>query len=221
MTDSKQPKKPKSEGTLPPFGLADDVLAADATAAAAGGGGATPTGPERIFDFADSLAKTGGVENRVREEVLETWVIFTLNREAYSLPVTHVREILRVTSITRVPHAPNPVRGVTNMRGRVLPVVDLRTRLGMPSKEIEGASRILVAESKGRLIGLLVDAVQQVIRLSRSQVQPPPPDVMTTQSDYILGVYHLQETLVILLVVDKVLLIRDSLSERNTEERRA
>lgn len=99
------------------------------------------------------------------------------------------------------------------MRGRVLPVVDLRLRLGIKETDIGHLSRVLVVESLGRLIGLLVDSVRQVIRINRKAVQPPPPDVMTNQSDYILGVYHLQEALVILLDVDKVLTIKDSLQQ--------
>jgi purine-binding chemotaxis protein CheW len=212
----KEPKKTGTEAARTPVlgrsGLADEVLgqlaARNGEAASAQ---PTPTGPDRIYEFADSLRREGDERRDKAKEELETWVTFTLAGESYGLPVSHVQEILRVTGITRVPHAPNPVRGVTNMRGRVLPVVDLRLRLGMPQREVDGASRILVVESRDRPIGLLVDAVQQVVRLARSAVQPPPPDVMTTQSDYILGVYHLQESLVILLEVDRVLVIHDSL----------
>lgn len=193
---------------LPPSGLAEDVLREPEPAPAAGAG---HEGPDQLYSFADSLARDAeGIDDQKQEEKLETWVTFELAGEFFGLPVTHVQEILRVTGITRVPHAPGAVRGVTNMRGKVLPVVDLRVRLGLREKEIDGHSRILVVSSKGRYMGLLVDSVQQVLRLARSKIQPPPPDVMTHQSDYILGVYHLDEALVILLEVDRVLLIRDS-----------
>ena len=144
---------------------------------------------------------------------IETWVTFVLARESYALPVSHVLEILRVAGITRVPHAPHVIRGVTNMRGKVLPVVDLRGRLGIEPAEVTAQSRILVVSSRGRLLGLLVDAVQQVERLDLQTVQPPPPDVMTAQSDYLIGVCPTGPRLVVLLDVARVLVLH-SASER-------
>ena len=213
-TDKKKDTKGKGGGLkLPASGLAEEVLGA--LERRGDPEGAAPAGPDRLFAFADSLKRQEGEGERDQkaEEELETWVTFVLSRECYGLPVSHVQEILRVAGITRVPHAPHPVRGVTNLRGRVLPVVDLRVRLGIGEREIDNASRILVVASQGRLMGLLVDAVQQVVRIGRSGIQPPPPDVMTAQSDYILGVYHLQEALVILLDVDRVLFIKESLHQ--------
>jgi purine-binding chemotaxis protein CheW len=199
-------KAPKAPQTLPPSGLAEDIL----------GQGEGSAQPEQKFDtiyaFADSLQRRDSKESRQIEERLETWVTFALAGESFGLPVTHVQEILRVTQITRVPHTPHAVRGVTNMRGRVLPVVDLRVRLGLDAATIDVHSRVLVVTSRGRLLGLLVDAVQQVLRLDRDKVEPPPPDVMTTQSDYILGVYHQGDGLAILLDVDKVLVIHAAVS---------
>ena len=208
----------KDKLRLPPSGLTDEILPENekslATESGEGVQGETLKGTERIYAFADQVKKDGnGGEEQKKEEQLETWVTFSLANENFGLPVQNVREILRAGTITRVPHAPDPVRGVTNMRGRVLPVVDLRLRLGIKEAEVGHLSRVLVVESLGRLIGLLVDSVRQVIRINRKAVQPPPPDVMTNQSDYILGVYHLQEALVILLDVDKVLTIKDSLQQ--------
>lgn len=213
-----KPSKPREDPDrmiLPPSGLAEDIL----------GGSPVPGGPEdkaqlpnRLYTFADSMAKSGaGEEAKKAEEQMETWVTFRLDKESFGLPVSHVQEIRRVTTITRVPHAPRPVRGVTNLRGRVLPVVDLRVRLGIPEIEIAGASRVLVVSSCGRLLGLLVDSVSQVARINPNAVQPPPPDVMTAQSGYILGVYHLQSDLAILLDVDRVLLIEESLQAPGPE----
>ena len=166
---------------LPPAGLAVDIL-----------------------EFADAVAARAETPEP-RAPRIETWVTFQLAGEVFALPVTSVLEILRVAGITRVPHAPRVIRGVTNMRGKVLPVVDLRVRLGMADAEVTPQSRILVASSRGRLLGLLVDAVQQVERIDRDSVQPPPADVMTAQSDYITGVCQLGERLVILLDVELVL----------------
>lgn len=179
--------------------------AADAAVAA---GGAESTDPERIFRFADTLdgATTEKEQPTVRR--MGTWVSFALAGETFALPVEPVREVVRVGNITRVPHAPKPIRGVTNLRGRVIPIVDLRLRIDLPPTEFERATRIIVVAARGRLIGLLVDAVQQVVHLDLDQIQPPPEDAMTVQSDYISGVYHLDDHLVLLLNVERALIIR-------------
>lgn len=171
------------------------------------------TGPARVYAFADSIQKreAEAAEADKRSERLETWVSFFLAGEAFALPVTAVRELLRVSTITRVPHAPFPVRGIINMRGRVVPVVDLRVRLGLPQAELGPASRILIASSRDRLLGFLVDAVLEVVSLDLNAVEAPPADVMTEQSEYIIGLYHLGDRLLILLDVGRVLLIPDSL----------
>ena len=172
------------------------------------GGDSSSAGQDRVLEFADSLQKHG-VEEEERERQLETWVTCRLEGETFALPVAQVQEILRVQNLTRVPHAPLPVRGVTNMRGYVLPVVDLRMRLGMEPVEMTPLHRIMVISSKGRLIGLLVDGVEQVLQIDRLTVEPPPADVVTERSYYILGVSHRDGELVILLDADRVLQVRD------------
>ena len=212
ITKTNNPEKEKSRRTiLPPSGLAEDVLKREEPSQVHSETSEAPTGPDRIYAFADALGKSYSAESaKEEEEQLEIWVTFTLDQEIFSLPVSVIHEILRVSNITKVPHAPEPVRGVTNMRGRVLPVVDLRIRLGMKAVEADNASRILVVESKKRLIGLLVDSVQQVIRLSTKGIEPLNPDVMTEQADYISGVFYLQDNLIFLLNVDRLLLMNNS-----------
>jgi purine-binding chemotaxis protein CheW len=169
----------------------------------------TPTGPERVLLFADSLQEEQQEAEERRHE-WETWVTCQVGEEVFALPVREVQEILRVSGLTRVPHAPHPVRGVTNMRGYVLPVVDLRLRLGLPAIELGERHRVMVVSSRGRLIGLLVDRVEQVVQIDRLAVEAPPEEVMTEQSYYLLGVYRLQGRLLILLDADKVLEVRDA-----------
>ncbi len=169
--------------------------------------------PERIYAFADAIEAER--ERSTDSEAgpaprPETWVSFEIDREIYALPVEPVKEVLRVTEITRVPHAPNPVRGVTQLRGRVIPVVDLALRLGLPERQQDQGNRILVVGSKGRLIGLLVDRVHQVMQLDRNRVQAPPDDVMTSRSDFVTAVYHLADRLILMLDVDRVLVIREA-----------
>jgi purine-binding chemotaxis protein CheW len=204
---------------LPEAGLAGEILAAlgagQAPAAPAmpgdvgdAGDAGPAAGRDRIFRFVDTLESRAAEEQRAVERP-ESWVTFDLAGEVYALPVARVQEILRITAITRVPHAPAPVRGITNLRGRVLAVVDLRLRLGLPAAEVDPRSRILVVDSRDRAIGLLVDGARQVVKLLPSAIVPPPADVTTERTDFIRGVCHLGEELVIALDVDRVLLVHD------------
>ncbi|MCP4661582.1 MAG: chemotaxis protein CheW [bacterium] len=213
--------------SLPAFGFAEDLLkekqsgAGETEAAGEAAAGEAAAAPvvaaaapvvgdkDRIFTFADTLDAGAEVE-RAAPVRLESWVTLSLAGEIFALPVEPVHEVLRVADITRVPHAPHPIRGVTNLRGRVIPVIDLCRRIELPEGEITRRSRIIVVGSRGRLIGLLVDAVHQVAHLDPSQVQTPPEDVMTVQSDYISGVYHMGEELILLLDVDRALIVREA-----------
>jgi purine-binding chemotaxis protein CheW len=167
-----------------------------------------PAPDDRVLLFADSVQEQRRTEAE-RQHQWETWVTCRVDNEIFALPVRQVQEILRVSALTRVPHAPFPVRGVTNLRGYVLPVVDLRVRLGIAPEEPGPRHRVMVVQSRGRLIGLLVDAVEQVTQIDRLAVEPVPDDVMTEQSYYLLGVYHEGDEMVILLDADRVLLVRD------------
>jgi purine-binding chemotaxis protein CheW len=184
---------------LPPAGLAEDIIHS-----------VSLDGIDAVYTFADSLAEREEAVAAPKVTRIETWVTFVLAGETFALPVSHVLEILRVAGITRVPHAPRVIRGVTNMRGKVLPVVDFRGRLGIEPAEVTAQSRILVVSSRGRLFGLLVDAVQQVERVDLQTVQPPPPDVMTAQSDYLIGVCQIGPRLVVLLDVARVFVLNSA-----------
>jgi purine-binding chemotaxis protein CheW len=167
-------------------------------------------GTNAVYAFADSLAGDETGENVLAEEQTVPWVAFDLAGESYALPIATVQEIIRVAEITRVPDAPAVVRGVVNLRGRVLPVVDLRLRLGLPAIEVDTTRRILVLPARGRLIGVLVDAVSAIERVRPSTVQPVPRDVLSERSDYFLGVARQAERLLILLDAERVLLVHDS-----------
>ncbi len=221
--------EPARKVTLPAFGFAEDLLPKKAaeskpeaeeptpepepTPAPTPTSDIDPADPRRIFAFADGLERNVAAEPEAAPVRLETWVAFSLAGEVFALPVNPIREVVRVASITRVPHAPKPIRGVTNRRGRVIPVIDLRLRIELPPTELGRASRIIVVNSRRRLLGLLVDAVHQVIHIDLEQVQPPPDDVMTVQSDYLSGVYHLDDQLILLLDIDRALIIHDQAPE--------
>jgi purine-binding chemotaxis protein CheW len=136
-------------------------------------------------------------------------ITFGLDREEYGIKVGQVREVIRVTEITRVPQSPAHVRGVANLRGRILPVVEIRTRLGLEAGVVTQRSRIIVVEVHDRVLGILVDAVLQVAKVPLDTVTPPPEEVVTPQTDYINGVAHWSGRLIILLELEKVLLLQD------------
>lgn len=195
---------------LPESGLAEDILAALAD----GGSGSAaqafepaplPFGPDRLYALADRLASGAQRVAEVAPEEPEVWVTFGAGGEIYAVPVETVEEVLRVTTITRLPYAPAPIRGITHHRGRVLTVLDLPARLGLPEAELTPRSRIAVVSSRGRSIGVLVDSAFQVVKVLPSGIQAPPADVMTERSRFLLGVFRAEIGLLILLDVDRVL----------------
>jgi purine-binding chemotaxis protein CheW len=197
---------------LPETGLAEEILASWEGGAAVPA--ATPetalTGPERLYALADRLAARSAAEQEAPREEPEIWVAVEVAGEIYALPVANVEEVLRVSDITRLPDAPAPVRGITQQRGRIVTVVDLRVRLGFDPVPLDARSRVCVVSSRGRSIGLLVDAARHVVKLLPSGKQPPPADVMSERSAFILGVYRLEDVLALLLDVDRVLLLDET-----------
>jgi purine-binding chemotaxis protein CheW len=197
---------------LPDSGLAEEILASweDGAAVPAAAPERVLTGPERLYALADRLAARSAAEQEAPREEPETWVAVEVADDVYAFPVAKVEEVLRVSGITRLPDAPAPVRGITQQRGRILTVVDLRVRLGYAPAPVGERSRVCVVSSRGRSIGLLVDAARHVVKLLPSGKQPPPDDVASERSAFILGVYPLNDDeRAILLDVDRVLLLEE------------
>ena len=107
--------------------------------------------------------------------------------------------------VTRVPNAPEYVDGVINLRGKVIPIIDLRRRFGMDRKEHDKNTRIVVVELSGKVVGFVVDAVSEVLRIPKSVTEPPPPIVAGIGAEYITAVGKLEDRLLILLDLEKVL----------------
>ncbi len=126
-------------------------------------------------------------------------VTFGLGEEEFAVDILKVQEINRMMSLTRVPSSPPEVEGVINLRGKIIPVVDLRRRFSLPPAERSAQSRIVVVEVHGRVIGFVVDRVSEVLRISRSIVEPAPAMVCSVDSDFIEGVGKLEDRLLILL----------------------
>jgi purine-binding chemotaxis protein CheW len=142
-------------------------------------------------------------------------VIFELADEFYGLDIATVESIIKMQPITTMPHAPAFVEGVTNLRGTVLPVIDLRKRFNLPSSANPKDSRIVVVDMRGTKIGMVVDSVSEVQRIPEESIEPPPPMVATVDAAFIKGIAKLADRLIILLDVSKVL----SSEEKNDLQR--
>ena len=138
------------------------------------------------------------------EELLQL-VSFNIGDEEFGVDILQVQEINRMLEVTRVPNAPEHVDGVINLRGKVIPIIDLRRRFGMPRKEHDKHTRIVVVELHGRVIGFVVDAVREVLRIPRSVTEPPPSITGGVNDEYITAVGKLEDRLLILLDLEKVL----------------
>ena len=132
-------------------------------------------------------------------------VSFKVGDEEFGVDILKVQEINKMTVITRVPNAPDFVEGVINLRGRVIPIIDLRKRLGLPQIAHDKNTRIIVVEIANKTIGFIVDAVSEVLRISRDITEKPPALVAGIDADYITAVAKLEDRLLILLDLDKVL----------------
>jgi purine-binding chemotaxis protein CheW len=132
-------------------------------------------------------------------------VIFTLDEQYYGITIDTVESIIKVQAITRLPHVPNYILGLTNLRGRVLPVFNLRRRFGLPDQETNKHSRIIVIHLDREEAGLMVDSVSEVQTVSRENLEPAPSMTTTISARYITGVAKLPDRLVILLDLAKVI----------------
>ena len=138
------------------------------------------------------------------DELLQL-VSFKIGQEEFGIDILMVQEINRMLNLTHVPNTPDFIEGVINLRGKVIPVIDLRIKLGMPKKEYDKDSRIIVVEANGQTIGFIVDSVREVIRIPKSVTEAPPSLVAGVDASYITGVGKLEDRLLILLDLEKVL----------------
>ncbi len=132
-------------------------------------------------------------------------VSFHLGDEVYGIEIVKVREIILMGEITRVPQTPPFVKGLINLRSTVIPVIDLRIRFDLTANDYTSESRIMVIDVSGKTIGIIVDAVSEVLRVSNDQIAPPPPTVAGLEQEYLTGLVKFEDQLLMLLDVDKML----------------
>lgn len=147
-----------------------------------------------------------GMEKKLHdsEELLQL-VSFNIENEEYGIDILRVEEIIRIISITKIPNAPDFIEGVINLRGKVIPVIDLRTRLKRTKKSHDNNTRVIVVEVSGMTVGFIVDSVKEVLRIPKNITEPPPTLVSGLDSEYITAIGKLEDRLIILLDLDKVL----------------
>lgn len=143
-------------------------------------------------------------ENSYSDEVLQL-VTFNIGEEEFAVDILNIQGINRMVEITKVPNAPAYVEGIINLRGKVIPIVDLRRRLGMKPKKYDKLTRFIVIEINSQVLGFIVDSVNEVLRIPRKTTEPPPQMVSGIDSDYITAVGKLDGRLIILLDIQKVL----------------
>jgi purine-binding chemotaxis protein CheW len=143
-------------------------------------------------------------EAAVGDDILQL-VSFNIGTEEFGVDILKVQEINRMVEITKVPRSPEFVEGIINLRGKVIPIIDLRKRFSMEAAEHDKNTRIVVVDIDGQVMGMIVDAVSEVLRIPTNTIEPPPDVVAGIDSEYIRGVAKLQDRLLIFLDLARIL----------------
>jgi len=149
----------------------------------------------------DALVTKKTKDTTVVPDIMQL-VTFKLGNEEYAVDILKVHEINRMKEITRVPNTPAYVEGVINLRGKVIPVVNLRSKFSLTERENDIQSRIMIMDIQGITMGLVVDAVSEVLRIPSNIVEPTPQMASNISTEYIKGIAKLEDRLIILLDMD-------------------
>jgi len=137
------------------------------------------------------------------------YLTFVLNNEEYGLEILKVREIIGLMEITPVPQTPPFIKGIINLRGKVIPVMDLRLKFGMPETEYTKETCIIVVNIDNRLMGIIVDTVSEVLDINAKDIEPAPSLGSSIKTDFILGMGKIKGKVKILLDIDRVMSIEE------------
>ena len=155
----------------------------------------------------ETMAVSNGIhgEPQTMSDELLQLVSFNIGDEKFGVDILKVKEINRMLDVTRVPNSPACVDGVINLRGKVIPIIDLRGRFGIERKAHDKNTRIVVVDLAGTMVGFVVDSVQEVLRIPKNITEPPPSIVAGKSADFITGVGKLGDELLLLLDLEKTL----------------
>jgi len=163
-----------------------------------------PAEPELQEESVDDIGKLRD-ENGAAAESLTEFLGFMLDDEEYALDILEIKEIIRLQTITPVPRTPDYLKGIITLRGVIVPVFDLRSRLGLKEAGHGPRTRVVVVYRGDEFAGMIVDSITQVMRVSVDRIEPPPPTIGTVEAEFIKGVTRHQERLIILLNLARVL----------------
>jgi purine-binding chemotaxis protein CheW len=167
--------------------------------------------PSRVTQQENITREIQRIKSEETGDELVQLVGFNLVDEEFGVDIQQVQEINRMVEITPVPRTPDFVEGVINLRGKVIPVIQLRKRFGHETKEVDKETRIVIVEVLSKVLGLVVDSVSEVLRIPANIIEPPPDIITGVEAEYIKGVAKLENRLLILLDLDKV--IRQDMAE--------
>lgn len=150
------------------------------------------------------LSKFNKEEKTVQKEEKQ-YIVFVVNEKQFGVNVEQAKEIINDTELTFIPNSPDFVQGVINLRGEIIPIIDLKKRLGLEAETNNKEEKIIVVELEDTMIGMKVDDVKEMIRLTVDEIADPPEIVRGINKDYLSGVGKLKEKLLILLDLNRVL----------------
>jgi purine-binding chemotaxis protein CheW len=156
-----------------------------------------------MFAGSRNVPSAEGVGRRSDGSVIQL-VGFRLANEDYAIAITKIQEIILMKPITRIPQVPDFIEGLINLRGSVIPIINLRKRFGLPHHEVDDETRTVVVNIHGKTVGCIVDAVTQVMRINRDQIQPPPLSFLAISHQYIAGLARIDERLLIILDIERL-----------------
>lgn len=131
-------------------------------------------------------------------------VCFKIGNEEYGIEILKVQEILKVPKITKLPKSLNYILGVIDLRGKVIPIIDLSKKFGIVSERLSENSRTIVVDIEGKKVGLAIDSVSHVVKVNSSEIEPPPPVVKGISGKYIVGIAKLETGFVVILDISKI-----------------
>ena len=147
---------------------------------------------------------TEGIPADTNDTLLQL-VTFAVGSEKFGIDILHVEEIMKMVQITRLPGSPDVIEGIINLRGKVIPVMDIRMKMHLPRKEYDSDTRIIVTETRGETVGMIVDSVTEVLRIPSSLTEPPPDIISGIDSRFVSSIGKLENKMLILIDVEKLM----------------
>lgn len=144
-------------------------------------------------------------ELEAAEQILKQYIVVRFNKEQFGISINYIQNIVRMTSITRVPNVPPYIKGVINLRGEIIPIMSLRIKLDLEPDEITNQTRIIIVNVEDKLVGLFVDEVLEVLILENEQIEKQTKEGVDKKSKYIYGVGKLEDRLISLFNVEQII----------------